>query len=233
MTLVPLAPLDAKPESLTQLVLDAVQEAIVSKQLAPGTRVSEAMLAALLGVSKTPVREALLRLRHVGLVQLTDRGLSVVTPSLDSIRDAYELRASLERTAAYYAANRRAESEGDVLIELATASVTAAETGDGAAFRDFDSRFHRLVAVASCNPSLLAAIDNARLLTSALRLRDVPHSGDSVVCAKEHLHIAKAVASGDPLEAADAMAAHIHHVMSTLVYSLAAAEDPLGAGVQR
>src|ERR1043166_7375335 len=64
-----LAPLTEKPESLTQLVYQALRDAIISKRLPPGERVSEASLARQLRVSKTPVREALLRLHAIGLVE--------------------------------------------------------------------------------------------------------------------------------------------------------------------
>lgn len=224
MAMSSLTPLNAKPESLTELVLERLQDAIVSKQIAPGTRVSEALLADLLGVSKTPVREALLRLRHVGLVTAATGGLRVVEPSAETIRNAYELRAGLERSAAAYAALRRTEADAKSLIELAHTSVTSAEVGTPADFREADARFHKLVARCCGNPALESAIGDLRLLTSALRLRDVPDTGGSGGCAIEHVYVAKAIEAGDAPRAAQAMESHVEHVMQTVLDTLAQAQ---------
>ncbi|HEY1347140.1 MAG TPA: GntR family transcriptional regulator, partial [Streptosporangiaceae bacterium] len=76
-----LAPLTDKPESLTQIVYQTLRDAIISKRLLPGERVSEASLARQLRVSKTPVREALLRLQAIGLVEADGaRGGRIVRP---------------------------------------------------------------------------------------------------------------------------------------------------------
>jgi DNA-binding GntR family transcriptional regulator len=212
-----LRPLQSKPESLSELVLEAVRDAIVDKTLAPGVRVSEAMLATRLQVSKTPVREALLRLRHMGLVEAASGGLHVVRPSKETIRNAYELRAGLERASAMHAATRRCEDDGEALAEFAASSLSCAKVGDVPGFRESDRKFHRLVAHCSGNPTLASAINDALLLTSALRLRDVPATGDSVECAAEHVRIAKAIRTGKTDLAATAMQAHIEHVMSTVL----------------
>jgi DNA-binding GntR family transcriptional regulator len=212
-----LRPLQSKPESLTDLVLDAVRDAIVEKTLAPGMRVSEAMLAARLQVSKTPVREALLRLRHMGLVESANGGLHVVQPSKETIRNAYELRAGLERAAAMHAATRRCDGDSAALAEFAATSLSCAKAGNAEGFREFDRKFHGLVARCSGNPTLASAIDDALLLASALRLRDVPATGDSAECASEHVRIAEAIKAGEADLAATAMQAHIEHVMSTVL----------------
>lgn len=212
-----LRPLRSRPESLTELVLESVRDAIVDKALPPGTRLSEAVLAAQLEVSKTPVREALLRLRHIGLVEPRTSGLHVVQPSRDMIQNAYELRVGLERTSALHAATRRPDSDTAVLAELAQSSLSFATAGNVSGFRDSDAKFHRLIARCSGNPALASAIDDALLLTSVLRLRDVPASGDSVECACEHVAIADAIAAREAGQAADAMKAHVEHVMATVL----------------
>src|SRR3981081_2195160 len=81
-----LRPLAPRAENLTDAVFEAIRDGIVDKVLTPGARISEAKVASQLNVSKTPVREALLRLRHLGLVEPTERGLTVVRPSGKAIR---------------------------------------------------------------------------------------------------------------------------------------------------
>jgi DNA-binding GntR family transcriptional regulator len=102
-----LQPIAVRPETLSERVYEAIREAIVSRRLVPGERVTETAVAAQLSVSKTPVREALLRLEHVGLVITeTCRGVSVVRASPSIIREAFEYRLALEVEACRLAAVR-------------------------------------------------------------------------------------------------------------------------------
>ena len=208
-----LAPLTEKPESLTQIVYQTLRDAIISKRLPPGERVSEASLARQLRVSKTPVREALLRLQAIGLVEADGaRGGRIVRPSADLIRHIYEVRGSLESLAARLAAERATPAQRSELIEFAAASLGAAQGQDTAGFRRHDGAFHDLLAAAAANPYLARLIDNAYTLTGAARQRDVPSATASVDCATGHMRIAEAVARGDAAAAAAEAAAHVEMV---------------------
>src|SRR5437588_5950231 len=99
--------LEHKPESLTDVVYETIREAIINRVIAPGSRLTEAALADQLNVSKTPVREALLKLRQIGLVEPNGRrGGRVTLPSRSSIQHAYEARRALESFAAEIVAER-------------------------------------------------------------------------------------------------------------------------------
>jgi DNA-binding GntR family transcriptional regulator len=217
-----LKPLGSKPESLTDMVFEAIRDAIVSKALPPGSQVSEASLAAQLSVSKTPVRETLLRLRHAGLVEPDGRSLRVILPSPDTIRDAFELRSGLEQAATRHAAERATEAERGWILECAESSLTAARAGRSAEFRSRDHDFHWALAEAAHNTLVARAVEDVLLLTSALRARDVPATGDSVSCAAEHVRIADAVRDGDAETAVRGMAEHLEHVLSIVLIGLAA-----------
>lgn len=222
MTVTPLRPVQTPSDTLTGMVFEAIKDAIVHKSLAPGSRVSEAALASQLQVSKTPVRETLLRLRHIGLVQATSTGLRVVMPSRQAVQDAYEFRAGLERMSAELAAERAHEVAWEEIAVAARSSLDCASSGDRDGFRRWDGTFHRLVAGSCGNGKLASAIEDSLVLTSALRVRDVPVSGDSVTCGHEHVKVAEAIADRDGRAAADAMQGHVEHVMSMV---LAAAVD--------
>jgi DNA-binding GntR family transcriptional regulator len=208
------------------VVFEAIRDGIVDKVLTPGARISEAMVASQLDVSKTPVREALLRLRHIGLVEPSERGLRVVRPSVKAIRDAYEYRAGIERTAAQYAANRATTEEHERILLLARTSLEYAQAQDGERFRQYDHEFHEAIAASARNAVLERAVKDSLVLTSALRERDVPASGDSVTCAQEHIRIAQAVRVGDAETAAREVADHIHHVMAIVVAAHPVSAEP-------
>ncbi|HET6504502.1 MAG TPA: GntR family transcriptional regulator [Amycolatopsis sp.] len=215
-----LKPLGTKPESLTEKVFEAIRDAIVTKALPPGSQVSEAGLAAQLSVSKTPVRETLLRLRHAGLVEPDGRSLRVVLPSETSTRDAYELRIGLERVSARHAAERATAAERARITEFAQASLDAARAEDGAGFFRCDHEFHTTIAQAAHNPLIARSMEDALLLTSALRARDVADTGGSLACAREHVRIAKAVRDGDVEAAAQRMDEHLQHVLGIVLKGL-------------
>jgi DNA-binding GntR family transcriptional regulator len=212
-----LAPIADRPENLTTLVLEAIQRSIIDATIAPGSRISEAALAAQLNVSKTPVREALLQLRHIGLVEPTTRGLQVILPSTKRIRDAYELRAGVEGVAARYAATRATATELDDILELARTSLRHAQAHEAEQFREFDRRFHLAIAEATRNERLREGVANALVLTAALRERDVRPSHDSIACATEHVDVAQAIRSGNAELAQQRLCDHVLHVMSLVL----------------
>ncbi|WP_344855519.1 GntR family transcriptional regulator [Amycolatopsis ultiminotia] len=223
-------PLIERPDkSLTDMVLQTIRDSIVNKTLPPGSRVSEAKVAAQLQVSKTPVREALLRLREVGLVVPCERGLRVVQPSIKSTRDAYEFRAGSERSSAFFAANRADDEERGQFVRLAQASLRAAEAHDGAAFRQYDRDFHHEIALASRNAILAQTVADSLVLTSVLRERDIAPSHDSIACGEQHVEVARAILSGRAERAGELMWEHVLHVMS-LVLLADPAEQESGAG---
>jgi DNA-binding GntR family transcriptional regulator len=175
--------------------------------------VSEASLARQLWVSKTPVREALLRLHAIGLVEADGgRGGRIVRPSAELIRHTYEVRGALESLAARLAAERATPAQRSQLLELAAASLAAAQVQDLDGFRRHDEAFHDVLAAASANSYLARLIDNAYTLTAAARQRDVPRAGDSTDCATGHIRIAEAIAGGDAAVATAEAAAHVDMV---------------------
>lgn len=187
-------PIAFRSETLSEKVYETIREAIVSRRLPPGERVTEASLASQLSVSKTPVREALLRLEQVGLVQ-TDgsRGASVVQASPAVIRDAFEYRLALEVEAARLAAARADESAVAAIAHLADASLVAARRQDRPAFLLCDRKFHLEIAAAAGNARLATGVRDAMDLTGALRSRDAIDTQNSVACAERHVDIAEAI----------------------------------------
>jgi GntR family transcriptional regulator, rspAB operon transcriptional repressor len=212
MTAHTLEPVADRPQSLSEIAFDRIRNAIVQRTLEPGTRVSETSLGEMLQVSKTPVREALLRLCHVGLVEPTTRGLRVVLPNKEIIRDAYEVRTGLESVAAKLAAGRATADERAVIAEAARKSLEFARKGDTSGFAEWDMTFHTSVADAAGNKLLAKAVGDSVVLAFTLRSRDVLTPDDSVHCGRQHVQLAKAIKAGDAELAGQLMLDHIAEV---------------------
>jgi DNA-binding GntR family transcriptional regulator len=194
-------------------VFESIQAAIKDKSLPPGKRVTEADLAAQLNVSKTPVREAFIKLRQIGLLEPDGRrAWRVIQLSRPTIDDACEVREALEVSAARAAAERATDEQRAAISEAADRSLEAARAGDKDVFRGWDDRFHRSIAAASGNARLRALIDDTLLLIATLRLRDLPHRQASIECAQAHVAIAATIASGSTNAAGEAMRVHVQQV---------------------
>ena len=213
---------ELRASNLVDLVFDEVRAAILDKSLAPGLRVTEAGLAKHLNVSKTPVREALLRLRQIGLIEDDGRrGGRVITPSRSAIEHAFEIREALEAFTARAAAERATDSERSAIDSAAAESLRGAEAGDRNAFSHWDSVFHERIAKTTSNPRLMHLLDDACALIATLRTRDLPHAGASVECARGHVAVAAAIQAGDAAAAAAEMRAHLLRVKDYVLEALA------------
>jgi DNA-binding GntR family transcriptional regulator len=209
MTPVTLEPVASRPQSLTDIAFDRIRTAILTRSLEPGTRVSEAMLGEMLQVSKTPVREALLRLCHVGLVEPTTRGLRVVLPNSTSIRNAYEVRTGLETIAAELAASRATLEQRAAIITAAANSLQFARAEDAEGFARWDRAFHVGVGRACGNDRRATLVEDSVILAFTLRSRDVLTLDDSVRCGRHHVSISKTIKKGDGEAAGKQMREHI------------------------
>jgi GntR family transcriptional regulator, rspAB operon transcriptional repressor len=200
-----------RPASLTEVVYDAIRSAIITQSLAPGSRVSEAMLAERFRVSKTPVREALLRLAHSGLI-IADgrRGGRVPEQSAERLQAAFEFREAVEAQAARVAAAKGAHDEA--MAVAARDCLDAARESDMEGFRRHDRAFHLAVAEAAGNPYLRTSVEDAYDLVWTLRLRESPASGDVVYTAGEHDRVLAAIHAGDDESARALMSEHIRNV---------------------
>lgn len=208
-----LKPVREHHQSLTQLVADRIRDAILSREFPPGSRITEATLAQRLGVSKTPVREALLRLQYIGVIEPDGpRGGRVVGASASAIIGAYQVREALEAQAARLAATSATPSQIADVRAATVRSTAAAAAGDVETFRRWDRAFHDAVANAAGNDRLAEMIRDALLLTWTVRRRDVPLADDSPECAKHHETILEHITGKDPRAAGEAMSLHIAHV---------------------
>lgn len=202
----------------------AVRELILGGQLTAGARLAEAELADRLGVSRTPVREALGRLAAEGLVELVpNRGARVATWSRVELEGVFELRALLEPQLTALAVPRSTAADADDLDDLAQRMTAAAADQDLDALVPLNRAFHdRLVDLAD-HPALAAALAGA--VRAPIVLRNF-HAYDPASLQRSlahHVEIVAALRAGDPAWARAVMTAHIHNARAVMVR--AAQED--------
>jgi DNA-binding GntR family transcriptional regulator len=163
--------LDVQPihaASVVSLAYDRIRALILSGDVAPGTRLGQVDLAERLGVSRTPVREALRRLTGEGLVEFQDqRGFRVADIAIDDVVRRLEVRLLLEPGAARLAAERATEED----LELLAAAIERERRARSAvAAHDASREFHLLIAAATHNRELVGAIEALWLIEVGRRL---------------------------------------------------------------
>ncbi|MCX5581714.1 GntR family transcriptional regulator [Kaistia terrae] len=187
-------PLDG---NLREQVLQQVRAEIISGQSAPGAMYSVPSLAATLGVSTTPVREALLELARSGLIEpLRNRGFKVVTPTLTQLRNLFDMREMLEVKAAEIVALKR-KKDLDGVRKIADEIADAVEVGTVAGYLEADRRFHQAFAEITDNELLAETImafrDKMRLYGIGTD-QGIERQRDSV---REHYQILELADLGD------------------------------------
>jgi DNA-binding GntR family transcriptional regulator len=141
-----------RPRSLKDLAVEELRSRIVDGRIGLGDALSESVLAAEMGISKTPVREALLQLQTDGLVQVQPaRGTIVFQLTAEEVSAITELRALLEVAAMQAAAARNYEAVLEQLEAILATMKAARGNGDVAAFREADADFHEAIVQCSGN----------------------------------------------------------------------------------
>ena len=156
---------------LRDIVCETLRTAIIGGVLKPGERLMELQLAYELGVSRTPVREAIRTLEQEGFVEmLPRRGTYVVDVSIKDIMDVYEIRMALDVLAAGLAAERITEPEIETLRKHLTLIKECADNEDMEKVGEYDWAFHEVLYKASGNARLFGIINNLRDLLTRLRV---------------------------------------------------------------
>lgn len=134
---------DLRGRTVTDQIFDLLYDRVVTLALPPGTRLSEAEVAAQMGVSRQPVRDAFYRLSQLGFIQIRPQRATTVTPiSEDAVLQAYFIRAALEEACMRVAVQRLTDDNFDALAHLLDLQADKVEAGDGAGFHALDDRFH-------------------------------------------------------------------------------------------
>lgn len=195
----------------------ALREAILGMRLLPGTALSEKDVAESYGVSRTPVREALLRLAEERLIDIYPQvGTFVSRIRVDGLSDAMVIRAALERVTVRAAAERadgaaRAELKDNLARQRATD-----RAGDLDAFHAADEDFHQIIARHAGHPHLWRVVKQEKVQVDRCRLLTLPQPDRRKRVMAQHGDIADAIAAGDADAAEAAMTGHLADVLPSI-----------------
>lgn len=191
-----------------------ILEAIEAGDYKPGDRLVESELAERLGVSRTPVREALQRLETQAM--LTRDGRSLIVASLDhnQLADLYTVRTELEGLAARLAARHATPEEVRVLRGMVTEDRVLLG-GDPRQLSRANKRFHKQIHLASHNRFLVQQLDLVHRSMALMANTSFAAEGRDEVALEEHDQIVKAIESGDGEAAYQALKMHISRAFET------------------
>jgi len=186
---------------------------IVNKHLKPGQRLPEVKISTEMGVSRTPVREALRRLANEGLVRIIpNSGARVSAPTASEVENAYVVREHLEELsvalACKYGIDKRMMEKFEEIIKTEDEAFTVR---DIEANLEANNSFHMLIADASKNAVLREYVENIILRTNVYILFYDPFTEDINYSAAEHKNIVEAIAERDADTAGKLMKEHLHH----------------------
>ena len=192
-------------------ILATLRTSILDVALAPGSAITEPDLAARFRVSRTPVREALLRLADEGLVDIRpQRGTYVARMSLERIEEALFVRDAVEG-----AVLRRIVARGQgaavakTLAAIVDAQQSAIARADFAAALEADTQFHHALVIASGLKGVWRVVSDARDLHHRIRAIAVPEPGAATQAIRDHRAIARALRDGDAVRACKALSEHL------------------------
>lgn len=213
-------------QPLREVVFETLRQAIIDGVLRPGERLMEVQLAEEMGVSRTPVREAIRKLELEGFVIMVPRkGAYVADFSVKDIADVFEIRAALEGLAAGLAAERITDAELENLERALVRVGECVQTGDIEALVAADTEFHDILYRASRNQRLAQIISNLREQIQRYRKVSLAHPGRSRNTIEEHKKIVEAVADRNAALAESLAQDHIENAENSMMEALKASGE--------
>ncbi|MBQ6833247.1 MAG: GntR family transcriptional regulator [Lachnospiraceae bacterium] len=211
---------------LRDVVFKTLRQAILRGELEPGERLMEIQLAERLGVSRTPIREAIRKLELEGLVLMIPRkGAEVAKISESNLRDVLEVRRSLEELAIDLACQRMTPEELEELKVTQEKFALAIKNGDAMQIAETDERYHEIIYDSTKNARLVQILNNLREQMYRYRLEYIKDEDKRQVLLIEHERILKAISLRHVQEAKQAIREHIDNQEITIRKNLKEQEE--------
>ena len=212
---------DSKPVALVDWAYRSIKEAILSLAIEPGAQLRTDELAQRFGVSRTPVREALLRLEQDGLVRTVPRvGTFAAEITASDLEELFELRELLEVHCVMKATMSLSRDDLDTVDRLMDEASSAVENGDLDGFQRSEIDFHGLLLNRAGNRRLLDVMSALRDLTYRQRVMSLGISDNVKRSLAEHLAVAEALHQRDAKEASRLMGVHLRSARDRLLNAL-------------
>ena len=200
------------PTSLREQAGQVIRASILAGELRAGEIYSATVLAERLGVSPTPVREAMLDLASGGLVEpVRNRGFRVLTPDERDLDEISELRLMLEVPAMRVVVERAKDEQLEAFEEVVAEIEARAEAADVAGFLVADREFHLGLLELLGNRRLVAIVRQLRDLTRLVGITELAREGNLTASAREHRDILDALRARDADKAEALMRTHLIH----------------------
>jgi len=206
---------------LREVVSETLREAIVNSVLKPGERLMEIQLAEELGVSRTPVREAIRKLELEGFViMIPRRGTYVADLSIKDINEVFEIRTALDVLAAGLAAERITDDELEVMERILVQIGEYIDQNELEPIVDLDSQFHDILYKACRNDRLVGIINNLREQFTRFRTISMAFPGRIQNTLEEHSRLVEAIAARDVDLAQQLAREHMENSEQTLLMDI-------------
>ena len=202
---------------LRDVVFNTLRQAILVGELKPGERLMEIQLADKLGVSRTPIREAIRKLELEGLVlMIPRRGAEVADITEKSLRDVLEVRGALEDLAVELACDRITEEAVEQLKIAAQAFQQTLRSEDVTQYAEADVKFHDVIYQATENQKLIQLLNNLREQMYRYRVEYLKKTEVHERLLAEHEYIIECIEKRDKEAAKKAIATHVDNQVKTV-----------------
>lgn len=206
---------------LREIVFETLRNAIIKQILKPGERLMEIQLADELGVSRTPVREAIRKLELEGLVVMVPRrGAYVAGISMRDIHEVFQVRGALEALAAGLAAERITPEELEDMERQLVKEAEETEANNLRSIVEIDTSFHDIMYKAARNQKLIQMVNNLQEQLQRFRSASLARPGRSKTALDEHKKIVEALAARDNKLAEQLAIEHIENAENAMILSL-------------
>ena len=206
-----------RPSTMGSHVFDVLRQAIIQLKLKPGNAVSETEIAKQLGVSRQPVREAIIKLADAGLVEVRpQRGTYVLLISEREVKTARFLREAIEVAIARKACETVGPKEASELRACVARQKMAEDSGVYTEFLRLDEQFHQTIArIADCE-SAWKVLEGLKAQMDRVRFLSIPMATPVPTLIAQHGEIAEAIIAGDADRAEEAIRVHLREILKSL-----------------
>lgn len=195
---------------LRDVVFNTLREAILKGDLKPGERLMELQLASKLGVSRTPIREAIRMLEQEGLAVTTPRkGAEVAKMTLKDMEDVLEIRDALDELAVRIACQKISDEQLKQLEDMKELFEKSAQTGNVKKIAEADVTFHDVIYEATGNPKIVTLLNNLREQVYRYRVEYIKDPKNYPTLIAEHEAILESLKNRDVKNAVEAMHVHV------------------------